>query len=98
MRWLVLELTILQWGIPMNSSPSPALPMAITSSLHLVGRPHIWQTQYHMLRSHFPPPRTQYTLNFVCNQTSTVGSETQRVGCYIGYPQTHAQASIHPLS
>ena len=79
-------------------NPPKGHPVKWSSSLALLivsasGGDHtcVRSTQFHKFRSHF---LTQYILNFIFSQTTTVGSLTQRVVHHIWVP-SDCRAGLH---
>jgi hypothetical protein len=57
--------------------------------------PLMYGTHFHTFPFELLPLLTQSILIIVHHQTQNVGSETQRVAYYIGYPQIVVQACIY---
>ena len=65
--------------------------------LNLMTPPSVCGTRLTMFLPNIPSPLIQYNLIFIHGQTQMVGSMTQKVAYYIGYPQTVVPACIHTL-
>src|SRR5258706_64406 len=94
MLTLVLQPASLSRGIPTRSSLSLTLRTGSTSFLGPVTTPPVCGTHFHRLPSDLPLV-ARSILNFLQSPTRTVGSETQRVAYYTGYPTTVVKAFIH---
>src|SRR5258707_12497713 len=91
---LLLQLASLSRGIAAPCNLLPTLRMGRTSLLGLVTTLPVCGTHFHM-----PPSDlllvTRSILNFLQSPAWTVGSGTQRVVYYTGYPTNVVQACIH---
>src|SRR5258708_7628650 len=85
---LVLQLGSLSRGTLTVCSLLLTLLMDSRSSLGPGTIPSVCGTHLHMFPHTFLHPLTQRMSTFMCNQIQRVGSKTQRVAYYIGYPQT----------
>src|SRR5258706_15198380 len=92
---LVLQPASLSRGIPTRSSLLLTLRTRSTPFLGLVTTPPVRGTHFHLLPSDLPLA-ARSILNFLQSPTRTVGSGTQRVVYYTGYPTTVALPFIHP--
>src|SRR5258706_493152 len=88
----VLQPAGLSRGILTRSSPLLTLRMSATSFLGLLTTLPVCGTHFHILPSDLP-----LILNFLQSPTWMVGSATQRVAYYTGYPTTVVQLCIHLL-
>src|SRR5258706_427845 len=91
---LVLRPASLSRGIPTRSGLLLTLRTGSTSFLGLVTKLSVCGTHFHLLPSDLPLV-ARSILNFSRSPTWTVGSGTQRVGYYTGYPMSVVQACIH---
>ncbi len=91
---LVLQPASLSRGIPSRSSLTLTLRMGSTSFLGPVTAPPMFGTHFHMLPSDLPLV-TPSILIFWQNPTWMVGSGTQRVVYYTGYPTRIVKPFIH---
>src|SRR5258706_524973 len=91
---LVLQSAILSRGIPTRSSLLLTLRTGSTSFLGLVTTLSVCGTHFHLLLSDLPLV-ARSILNFSQSPTWTVGSGTQSVVYYTGYPMNVVQAYIH---
>src|SRR6266853_6530535 len=91
---LVLQPASLSRGIPTRSILLLTLRTGSTSFLGLVTTLPVCGTHFHLLPSDLPLV-ARSILNFLQSPTWTVGSGTQRVVYYIGYPMGVVQACIH---
>jgi WD40 repeat protein len=94
---LVLQYVNRYGAILALCSLSLTLLMGSTSSMGPVTEPSVCGTHFHSFPFNLQLP-TQCMSTFIHSQTQIVGSKTQRVVCYIGYPQTLVVACIHLLS
>src|SRR5258706_215997 len=92
---LVLEPASLSRGIPTRSSLLLTLRTGSTSFLRLMTTLSVCGTHFHLLPSDLPLV-ARSILNFLQSPTRTVGSGTQRVVYYTGYPTTVVGPFIHP--
>src|SRR5258706_503089 len=92
---LVLQPASLSRGIPAQSSLLLTLRTGSTSFLGLLTTLSVCGTHFHLLPSDLPLV-ARSILNFLRSPTRTVGSGTQRVVYYTGYPTTVVQRFIHP--
>src|SRR5258706_123773 len=95
MQRLVLQPASLSTGIPTRSSLLLTLRMGSTSFLGLVTTLPVCGTHFHLLPSDFPLV-ARPILNFMQSPTWRVGSGTQRMVYYTGYPITVVKPFIHP--
>src|SRR5258706_3054492 len=93
---LVLQPASLSKGIPTQSGLLLTLRTGSTSFLGLLTTLPMCGTHFHLLPSDLPLV-ARSILNFLQSPTRTVGSWTQRVVYYTGYPTTVVQPFIHPL-
>src|SRR5258706_242156 len=91
----VLQLEILWRGIQTRCGPLLTLQTGSTSLLGLLIKPPVYGTYFCMFPSHLPLV-TQSILSFMRSLTWVVGSGTQEVAYYTGYPMIFVQACIHP--
>src|SRR5258706_241254 len=91
---LVLRPASLLRGIPTRSSLLLTLRTGSTSFLGLVTTLSVCGTHFHLLLSDLPLV-ARSILNFSQSPTWTVGSGTQSVVYYTGYPMNVVQACIH---
>src|SRR5258706_288558 len=91
---LVLQPASLSRGIPTWSCLLLTLRTGSTSFLGLVTTLPVCGTHFHLLPSDLPLV-ARSILNFLQSPTRTVGSETQRVVYYTGYPMGVVRAYIH---
>src|SRR5258706_352656 len=92
---LVLQPASLSRGIPAQSSLLLTLRTGSTSFLGLLTTLSVCGTHFHLLPSDLPLV-ARSILNFFQSPTRTVGSGTERVVYYTGYPTTVVQPFIHP--
>src|SRR5258706_4493402 len=91
---LVMQLARL-WGSILTRSSLLNTPLTgSTSFLGLMTIPPVYWAHFHMLISDLPLV-TQHILVFVQSPTRMVGSRTQRVVYYTGYPTNVVKACIH---
>src|SRR5258706_438012 len=92
---LVLQPASLSRGIPTWSGLLLTLRLRSTSFLGLVTTLPVCGTHFHLLPSDLPLV-ARAILNILQSPTRTVGSGTQRVVYYTGYPTTVVGLFIHP--
>src|SRR5258706_329819 len=80
-----------------SSMDMHSLPMGATSAPDPETTPPLCGMNSHMVPSNHVLV-TQSILSFVQSPTWMVGSETQKVAYYTGYPQTFVQACTHLLA
>src|SRR5258706_269979 len=90
----VLQLATISRGTPTRSSLSLTLRTGSTSFLGLLTTLPVCGTHFHLLPSD-PPLVARSILNFMQSPTWRVGSGTQGVVYYTGYPMSVVQACIH---